>query len=82
MSDLDLDPKQENLNKLGIGLCESHISYVVRNDSESFGEMAIENYIENYDEKHEEHKLTEADMNYLSDNSLLFMFKAMKNLHL
>ena len=78
----ELDKNQATLNKLGIKLCENHISYVVRNDSESFGEMAIENYIENYNEKHEEHKLTEEDEDYLFENSLLFMVKAMENLHL
>ena len=83
MSDLDLDPKQENLNKLGIGLCESHISYVVRNDVHYIGETAINNYIEScrtYPKKN--YKLAEEDKDYLSENSHLFMVKAMDNLNI
>ena len=81
MSDLELDKNQEKLNKLGIELCESHISYVVRNDSHHMGEMAIENYLENLDED-EEKDLTEEDKDYLVENSLLMMFKAMGNLNI
>ena len=79
MSDLELDKNQEKLNKLGIELCESYISYRVRNDTHHIGEMAIENYLENLDED-EEKDLTEEDMEYLKNNSLQFMNAAMKNL--
>jgi hypothetical protein len=83
MSDLDLDPKQENLNKLGIELCEHQISYVVRNDVHYIGETAINNYIEScrtYPKKN--YKLAEEDKDYLSENSHLFMVNAMENLNI
>ena len=81
MSDLELDKNQEKLNKLGIELCESYISYRVRNDTHHIGEMAIENYLENLDED-EDKDLTEEDKDYLVENSLLMMFKAMENLNI
>ena len=76
----DLDPKQEKLNKLGVELCEGHISYVVRNDTHHMGEMAIENYLDNLRE--DEDDLTEADKDYLYENSLFMMQKAMDNLNI
>jgi len=89
MSDLDR-VKRTTLNQLGVDLCEGHISYIVRNDTHHMGEMAIENYLENYDDEAEYTdgrtgevvKLTEADKEYLKNNSLKFMDAAMVNLNI
>jgi hypothetical protein len=51
---------------------------VVRQDVHHFTERAIEHHLENLGKD----KLTEVDKDYLERNSLLFMFKALRNLKL